>query len=76
MEYGISGQKLKADGTSPRVDQKLRTKYNNDPHYKGEVIDPDLGNRVDALGWERQKATSFKEATGDAPPNQIRPKVD
>jgi len=77
MEFGISGQKLKKDGTSPRIDQKLRTKYKNDPNYKGEVIEPHIDDdRAKAIDWEKAKVKQHKNDTGAAPPNQIRPKVD
>jgi RHS repeat-associated protein len=72
-EYGISGQKLNKDGTSPRVNQKLRTKYNNDPNFSGEVIEPSMQNRQDALNWEQTKVDNFTNQTGQPPVNQKRP---
>lgn len=77
QEFGISGQKLNADGSSPRVKQKLRTKYNDDPNYSGEVLEPDLGNdRNVALDWEYTKTWEYKQENGAAPPMQFRPVVE
>jgi RHS repeat-associated protein len=79
LEYGISGQKRSANqvstGGSPRIDQKIRTKYPNDPDIGGRVIDGNLGNRQSALDWEKGKVDAFKKANnGQSPPNQKRPK--
>ena len=53
LEYGISGQKRSANqlstGGSPRINQKLRTKYGNDPNVAGRVTNGNLGNRKQAL---------------------------
>jgi hypothetical protein len=49
LEYGISGQKRSANqistGDSPRINQKLKTKYGNDPNVGGRVTNDNLGNR-------------------------------
>ncbi|WDF68408.1 RHS repeat-associated core domain-containing protein [Sphingobacterium oryzagri] len=56
-EFGISGQKRTSaqvtKSKSPRVDQKLRTKYNNDPNFEGRVVEDNLGVRIEALTWEK-----------------------
>ncbi|WP_230145677.1 hypothetical protein [Pedobacter sp. Bi36] len=44
LEYGLSGQKLNVNGTSPRVAQKNRTKYYNDPTVYG--INPQRRKRA------------------------------
>ncbi len=78
LEYGISGQRRSAkqislDG-SPRINQKLRTKYGNDPDIGGRVIDGKLGNRQNALDWERGKVQEFRRNNNNQkPPRQIRP---
>jgi hypothetical protein len=73
-EFGISGQELNKDESSPRVKQKLRTKYNNDPNYTGEVVEKDLKNRKEAIEWEKKQVKDYKKNNGGAkPPYQIRP---
>ncbi|WP_454046416.1 hypothetical protein [Chryseobacterium sp. Marseille-Q8038] len=79
LEYGISGQKRSAtqikDGGSSRINQKLKTKYKSDPNVGGRVIDGNLGNRKNALDWEKDKVDAFKNANnGVSPLNQKRPK--
>jgi RHS repeat-associated protein len=78
LEYGISGQKRSANqistGGSPRINQKLKTKYGNDPNVDGRVIDGNLGNRQNALDWEKGKVQEFrKNNNNQKPPRQIRP---
>lgn len=76
LEYGISGQKLKANGTSPRVQQKLTTKHKNKPGVRGEVIKPNMVGRQKALNWEAGKVRAYKKASPNrktSPPNQKRP---
>ena len=77
LEYGISGQKRTtsqiAEGASPRITQKLRTKYLNDPNVKGRVVEGNLGNRSDALKWEQYQVDIFYLMNDKAPYKQIRP---
>jgi RHS repeat-associated protein len=77
QEYGISGQKLNTDGSSPRVTQKLRQKYSNDRDYEGVVIKKNIINRQKALNWEYGKVKAYSKANpmNEAPPRQYRPKV-
>src|SRR6185312_12119855 len=73
-EYGISGQKLKKDGTSPRVDQKLNTKYEKKSDYEGKVIKTGMKDRKEGLNWEKGKVEEYKENNGgQKPPQQKRP---
>lgn len=78
VEHGISSQvrsdAQKANGGSPRINQKLRTKYKNDPNFYGKVLEDDIGIRSQALDWEQNKVDFFKEIYGRAPVNQIRPR--
>ncbi|MEW6535501.1 MAG: hypothetical protein AB1454_07750 [Candidatus Auribacterota bacterium] len=76
LEYGVSGQKLNKNGTSPRVGQKIRIKYSNVSNYSGSVIEKNLKNRQEALTWEQQKVSEYKALTGEAPPNQLRPMIE
>jgi hypothetical protein len=74
MEYGISGQKLTNNGTtSPRIAQKLRTKYGNKPGFKGRVMEPNMANRQTALNWEQGKVNDFYRSNGFVPDMQLRP---
>jgi len=74
LEYGISGQKLKSDGTSPRVDQKLKSKYKNDPVINGKIIEKSMPNRQISIDWEKGKVREFqKNNNGQNPPQQKRP---
>jgi len=77
MEYGISGQKTKQDHTgttqSPRIRQKLKTKYANDPNIDGRVI-AWFKNRKESTQWEKDQVTNFKDNNdGRKPSRQIRP---
>jgi RHS repeat-associated protein len=75
LEYGISGQKLNKDGTSPRIAQKIRTKYAKDPDIYGNVLDDNIINRAEALKAEQAKVDDFSILNeGRGPVNQIRPK--
>lgn len=75
LEYGISGQKLNANGISPRVAQKIRTKYNGDPNVYGNIIEKDIQGRLFWLNKEQQKVNDFSLLNGGrVPVNQIRPK--
>ena len=60
-------------GGSPRINQKLRTKYGNDPNVGGRVIDGKLGKRKQALNWEKGKVQEFRNNNNQKPPRQIRP---
>ena len=78
LEYGISGQKRSANqisnGGSPRIDQKVRSKYGDDPDIGGRVIDGNLGNRQQALDWEKGKVQDFRTNNNNQKPlRQIRP---
>lgn len=78
LEYGISGQKRSAkqikNNGSPRINQKLKTKYNNNPDVSGRVIKDNLPNRKKGLEWENNQVKDFKKANnGQKPPRQIRP---
>lgn len=78
LEYGISGQKRSANqmstGGSPRIDQKVRTKYGNDPDVGGRVIDGNLGNRQQAIDWEKGKVQEFRNNNNNQKPSrQIKP---
>jgi RHS repeat-associated protein len=78
LEYGISGQKRNqtqvASGSSPRINQKIKSKYKNDPDIDGRVIEENIPNRQDALDWEKSKVNEFKKTNnGISPPRQIRP---
>jgi len=79
LEYGISGQKRTtsqiADSKSPRINQKLKAKYSNDPNIEGKVVKDDLGNRSEALKWEQYKVDLHKILYGNSPDRQIRPKA-
>jgi RHS repeat-associated protein len=78
LEYGISGQKRSNNqmttGGSPRIDQKLRTKYSNNPDVEGRVIDGNLGNRQQAIDWEKSKVKEFRTNNNNQKPSrQIKP---
>ena len=78
LEYGISGQKRSTkqieNAGSPRINQKLKTKYGNDSNVGGRVIQDNIPNRKSGLEWENKQVKQFKEANnGQKPPRQIRP---
>jgi len=79
LEYGISGQKRSAkqikNAGSPRINQKLKTKYGNNPDVGGRVTNSNIPNRQKALNWEQGKVNNFaKKNNNIAPANQKRPK--
>ena len=73
LEYGVSGQKRSArqleNGGSPRINQKLKDKYNNDPDVGGRVV-TEAPDRKTILEWEKGKVNSHPVEL----PNQKRPK--
>lgn len=73
LEYGISGQKLNQNGTSPRIAQKLRTKYGNDPNVSGQVTNTGVPTRAEALQMEQNSVNNHFSIFGTAPVNQKRP---
>jgi len=77
LEYGISGQTRTAnqvaEGASPRITQKLRTKYGNDPNIKGRVVERSLGNRSEALSWEQNQVDLYNLLYGAPPRYQFKP---
>ncbi|MES2701538.1 MAG: RHS repeat-associated core domain-containing protein [Bacteroidota bacterium] len=75
LEYGLSGQELKENGTSPRVDQKIREKYNGNKDISGKVIEKDVPGRESGLQKEKDYVNQYKKNNnGASPPNQKRPK--
>ncbi|MBU3664031.1 MAG: hypothetical protein FGM41_12665, partial [Bacteroidetes bacterium] len=74
LEYGISGQTLKKGGGSPRIDQKLNTKYGNNPDVGGRVTETSIPNRQTGLYWEQSKVNDHaKSNNGVGPRFQKRP---
>jgi hypothetical protein len=74
LEYGISGQTLKKGGGSPRIDQKLNTKYGNNPDVGGRVTETGIPNRQKGLDWEQGKVNDHaKSNNGEGPRFQKRP---
>ena len=87
LEFGISGQKLNKNGSSPRITQKLRKKYNNNPNIGGKVINKRISAskgktaRQNALNWEQGKVNAYSISgqrsgnfsTKQGPLRQIRP---
>jgi carbohydrate-selective porin OprB len=76
-EFGISGQTAKRDATgvvkSPRIAQKLRTKYKGDKSVYGQ-FEAWLKNRSEAVQWEKDQVQQFKDANeGEKPNRQLRP---
>ncbi|MBQ4820629.1 DUF6531 domain-containing protein [Aquimarina sp. MMG016] len=78
LEYGISGQVRTpneiARGESPRITQKLKQKYENDPIVGGQVIEDSIPDRPSAFKWEQDKVNTHANPTGEGPPMQILPK--
>jgi hypothetical protein len=78
LEYGISGQKRNANqisnAASPRINQKLKSKYGNNPDVGGRVIDDNIPNRQGALNWEKSKVNNHaNQNDGKGPRFQQRP---
>jgi len=73
LEYGISGQKLNKNGSSPRIKAKIREKYNNSKDISGEIIERNIPNRNEALNWEKSKVNDFYRKYDRKPKNQFRP---
>ena len=65
LEFGISGQKRSAkqieNAGSPRINQKLKTKYDNDSNINGYVIQDNIPNRKSGLNWENNQVKQFKK---------------
>ena len=75
QEFGVSGQELRPNGTSPRIDQKIREKYKDIPNIEGKVLEKHLPNRAAALDWETGKVAEYKAIFNEnRPPRQLRPK--
>jgi hypothetical protein len=72
-EFGISGQELRPNGTSPRIDQKIRKKYDDPSSVEGKIIETNLPNRQSAIDWETGKVQEFIFKHGKKPENQFRP---
>jgi RHS repeat-associated protein len=75
LEYGISSQKLNKSGTSPRINQKINTKYKGVSGIRGEVVKKNIAGRQKGLNWEKGKVNAYKNANtgGKKPPRQLRP---
>lgn len=37
----------------PRINQKLKQKYGDNPNIKGRVVEDNLGVRAQGLSWEQ-----------------------
>ncbi|CAM1343846.1 hypothetical protein [Tenacibaculum amylolyticum] len=78
LEYGISGQKRSkkqiANGGSPRINQKLKKKYNNDSNVGGRVTKDGIKGRKKGLQWEQNQVNKHAKRKGEPPINQKRPK--
>jgi hypothetical protein len=77
LEYGISGQKRSqaqiAGEGSPRINQKLRTKYGSNSNIGGRVTEPNISGRQNALDWEQGQVNQFNKQYGEPPKGQLRP---
>ena len=61
VKTGISGQKLNADGSSPRANVQvnaLNRKENRNAYnaYRSRVVMRDMPTRADALEWEKENS--------------------
>jgi len=85
VDQGISGQPLNKNGTSPRAQQKIRTKYNNDPNLTQSVTKKNIGPkngktaRVNAGHFEQGRQNAFSKSKKNPTPGtgasgQKRPK--
>ena len=75
-KYGISGQKLNKDGTSPRANSQVRQL--NKPaagRFSARVVKQNMRGRAKALNWEKGKVKGYKKAnpTGDKPVGNVKP---
>lgn len=75
-KYGISGQKLNKDGTSPRANTQVN-KLNKPAagRFKARVVKNNMQNRTKALNWEKGKSAAYKKSNpgGNNPPGMKRP---
>lgn len=72
---GISGQPLNKNGTSPRANSQVN-KWNKKAgfdKYEGNVVNPNIPNRQEALDWERENAQRLWEL-GNSMSNHQRPR--
>ena len=85
VDQGISGQPLNKNGTSPRAQQKIREKYNNDPALSQTVEKKNIGPknsrtaRQNAKQYEQGKQNAYSRSKtnptpGTGAPGQKRPK--
>lgn len=85
VDQGISGQPLNKNGTSPRAQQKIRTKYKNDPNLTQSVTKKNIGPkngktaRENAGNFEQGRQNAFSKSKknptpGTGAPGQKRPK--
>jgi hypothetical protein len=87
VDQGISGQKLNKNGTSPRAQQKIRQKFNNDPDLVQRVTKKNIGPkngktaRKNAEHFEQGRQNSFSKSPknptpGTGAPRQQKPKPE
>lgn len=77
VKYGVSGQKLNKNGTSPRANKQVN-KWNFIEGFKrffAQILGKDIEGRKKALGIEKEYVKEYKRKnnTIDPPPRQKRP---
>ena len=73
MKYGISGQPLNKNGTSPRANKQVNLLNKGGGGYSCTVLVTCLSGRQAALDWEVGMVTQYKTIFGVQPPLQKQP---
>jgi RHS repeat-associated protein len=75
-KFGISGQALNKDGSSPRANRQVNAKNRAGGNYAAEVQRSGIQGREAALAAERDAVAGHVAATGEMPPGQKLPVVE
>ena len=75
-KFGISGEKLNKDGSSPRANSQVNklNKRTGKETFKAEILETDIEDRNEALQKEKDVTEKFQDEHGDEMPGgQQRP---
>ncbi len=75
QKYGVSGQPLNKNGTSPRANKQVNNINNNGGNVEAKVIKKNVPGRQKILNWEKGKVKGYKTQAGVNPPLNKLPQV-
>ncbi len=77
-KFGLSGQKLNKDGTSPRANSQVNqlNKKAGKEMYAAEILQTNIENREKALEIEKQLVTQYVLENNEKPEGNQRPNPD